>query len=348
MTTRHAALLAFLRKAGPARLLRLADDEISRARERREPAGRTLNLALQGGGALGAFTWGVLDRLQEEASVTIGAMSGASAGALNAAVYVTGLVNGGKDGAARALKAFWTEVSNAAALANLIFAPIMLGARRDAWQHAFRETAHFAKNPLQDLLPRHIDLDALRAPTAPRLFIAATNVLTARARIFTNEEITFDTLLASACIPTLHPTVLIDGIPYWDGGFSANPPVAPLLRTGAERTLLVRLLRSQSDTAPRDAQEIDTHLKTLLFSRPLEDELARIALSDPVGLGTLSEIDANQSALSARLTSHPTPHIVQSLFDQGRAAAQAYFAPERDAADVPAAADIPSPRRAVT
>lgn len=325
MTGRPSTLREFLQKAGPARLLRLAYLKTLRERTQIDRTRAQLNLALQGGGALGAFTWGVLDRLCEEPGLRVGAISGASAGALNGAVFITGLAKGGPQGAARALKAFWTEISNAAALANLILAPMMLGARQDAWQRAFRGAPALGVNALADILPRHVDFGALRALGAPRFYVSATNVLTTTPHIFTNETVSLDALLASACIPTLHPTVWIDGVPYWDGGFSANPAVAPLLHGGGDRTLLVRLLRATTATPPKDAVEIDTQIKTILFSRPLDDELARIARVDPASAARIDEIDATAYASSARLTSHPTPHLVQGLFADGRAAATAYF-----------------------
>lgn len=353
MTGRPSALREFLQMAGPARLLRLAYLKTLRERAQAERSRARLNLALQGGGALGAFTWGVLDRMCEEPGLRIGAISGASAGALNGAVFITGLIKGGPPRAARALKAFWTEISNAAALANLILAPMMLGARQDAWQHAFRNAPGLGVNALADILPRHVDFGAIRAPGAPRFYVSATNVLTTAPHIFTNETLSLDALLASACVPTLHPTVWVDGVPYWDGGFSANPAVAPLLHGGGDRTLLVRLLRAATATAPKDTVEIDTQIKTILFSRPLEEELARIARADPASFARIDEIDATAYASTARLTSHPTPHLVQGLFADGRAAAGTYFNGLRShaaAGDDAAAPDvgIPAEQRALS
>jgi len=334
--TRLEALRSFLAKRGPAELLRLAARKTRAERVHAAPAAQGVNLALQGGGALGAFTWGVLDRLNEEALWRVRAISGTSAGALNAAVYVTGLARAGRDGASQALKAFWSDVSHAATFAHFLATP------RAVWPMAL------SGNPLEEILARHVDIAALRSPRAPRLFLAATHVASATARIFTNEDVSLPALLASACIPTLHPTVIIDGEAYWDGGFSANPPLQPLMDTGAERTVLVRLIRSASDTLPRDAAQIDARIKMLLFARPLEDELARLA-AGPYRDHALDEIDATEHTSSARFTSAPTPRLVHELFEKGREAASDYFAAQRrlpHEADTPVSA-LAGPSRTV-
>lgn len=323
MPTHRKNLSAYLDHAGPARLLRLAYLKTIRELDRRNAKAVTVNLALQGGGALGAFTWGVLDRLSSERRLRIGAISGASAGALNAAVFASGHVNGGGASARRALKSFWTEVSNAAAFASFVFSPMLFGAQATLIERAFGDTARFSVNPLQDILARHVDIDALKTPDAPRLYISATNVLTGKPRIFANADLSIDVLLASACLPNIHPTVWIDDAPYWDGGFSANPPVAPLLDNEADNILLVRLIRAGADAAPQGAGDIDVYIKNMLFDRPLEEELKRISVAARASVG---EINLRDYAPDAHLASQPSRRLAASLYEKGREAAERYAA----------------------
>ncbi len=304
----------------PARLLRYAVLKTRRDLARKK--GLPFNLALQGGGALGAFTWGVLDRLLEEQSVRIHAISGASAGALNAAVLSTGLTAGGRAGARRALTAFWDEVSQAASFAQFLSTPLAVSGQKDLWMRTVGAHAGLAGNPLRDILSRHVSIDRLRSTGAPRLYVSATNVLTAKARIFTNADLSIDALLASACIPNLHPTVIVDDEPYWDGGFTANPPIAPLLSSDVGRTLLVRLIRPGADAAPRAPGAVDLYLKTLLFGRPLDYELARLARQ--TSTRRIYEIDAGAHELEADVMSEPTRRLVRALFARGRDAGNDY------------------------
>ena len=213
----------------------------SRNTARRDPL--PIDLALQGGGSHGAFTWGVLDRLLEEAWLPIIAISGTSAGAMNAAVLADGWTEGGADGARAALDEYWKRVSRAAALSplqrtpfdrvmgrwTLDTSPVFIAmdfmtcifSPYDLNPHGF--------NPLRDILAESIDFARLaRSPI--KLFVTATNVRTGRGRIFRNSEITADVLLASACLPTVFQAIEIDGEPYWDGGFAGNPTITPLVR----------------------------------------------------------------------------------------------------------------------
>lgn len=314
----------------PKRLVRLAYLKAAREIDRRTAKVKSLNLALQGGGALGAFTWGVLDRLSEERSLRVPAISGASAGALNAALYVSGLVRGGGPGAREALQAFWSDVADAVAAASFIFPP-MFSAQTEIWRQAFGDPGAYAVNPLRAILEKHVDIEALRAPSAPALFVSATHVTTARARIFTNAEMSVDVLLASACLPNIHPTVWIDGEPYWDGGLSANPALAPLAAHEANKTLLVRLLPSGAETPPKSGRDIDAYLKNFMFARPLDDELARIQHDPASGMGGLDIIDLSDHAPDARLDSRPSSSFVKGLFAKGRDAAGDYLGASRRA-----------------
>jgi NTE family protein len=202
-----------------------------------------IDFALQGGGSHGAFTWGALDRLLEEPWLQIDGISGTSAGAMNAAVLVEGHAKGGADAARSALEGFWRSVSRAALLSPLRrgFLDVLL----DRWtlDHSpvFVAMDMMARvfspydlnpggfNPLQQILAECIDFERLgRAPI--KLFVTATNVRTGQGRVFRNPEITPDVLLASACLPTLFQAVEIEGENYWDGGYSGNPTITPLVR----------------------------------------------------------------------------------------------------------------------
>ena len=251
-----------------------------------------IDLALQGGGSHGAFTWGVLDRLLEEPWLRIAGISGTSAGAMNAAVLADGWAQGEADGARAALEKFWRQVSRATAFSPLQRSPIdrLMG----RWTldtspgYVFmdlisRVLSPYALNPLDFNPLRRIlseNVDCERLTESPiKLFITATSVRTGRGRIFRNAEITADVLLASACLPTMFRAVEIDGEPYWDGGFTGNPTITPLIReTDAHDSILVQINpRERSDT-PRTAQDILNRLNEISFNSPLMKELRMIAL----------------------------------------------------------------------
>jgi len=202
-----------------------------------------VDLALQGGGSHGAFTWGVLDRLIEEPWLRIEAISGTSAGAMNAALVADGWTQGGAEGARAALETYWRRVSQAAAFSPLQRSPLdrLMGRWTLDTSPAYVAMDLMARvispydlnplglNPLRTILAESVDFGRLaRAPI--RLFITATNVRTGRGRIFRNAEITADVLLASACLPTMFQAIEIDGEPYWDGGYAGNPTLTPLIR----------------------------------------------------------------------------------------------------------------------
>jgi NTE family protein len=250
------------------------------------------DLALQGGGSHGAFTWGVLDRLLEEPWLRIAGISGTSAGAMNAAVLADGWVDGGAEGARAALEKFWQRVSRAAAFSPLQRSPLdrLLGRWTLDTSPAYvfmdlmsRVLSPYALNPL-DLNPlRRIlaeSIDFSRLATSPiKLFITATSVRTGRGRIFRNAEITAEVLLASACLPTMFRAIEIDGEPYWDGGFTGNPTITPLVReTDAHDSILVQINPRERSETPRTAADILNRLNEISFNSPLMKELRMIAL----------------------------------------------------------------------
>ncbi len=251
-----------------------------------------VDLALQGGGSHGAFTWGVLDRLIEEPWLRIEAISGTSAGAMNAALVADGWMQGGADGARAALEAYWRRVSKAAAFSPLQRSPLdrLMGRWTLDTSPAYVAMDLIARmvspytlnplgfNPLRAILEESIDFERLaRAPI--KLFITATSVRTGRGRIFRNAEITADTLLASACLPTMFQAIEIDGEPYWDGGYAGNPTLTPLIReSDAHDSILVQINPRERLDPPRTANEILNRLNEISFNSPLMKELRMIAL----------------------------------------------------------------------
>ncbi len=250
-----------------------------------------LNLALQGGGSHGAFTWGVLDRLLDEPSLEFNAVSGTSAGAMNAAALLSGLMQGGRREAQQSLEDFWQAVSNQGRFAPFRFAavqaalgglgidtgalPALLGSGLHLFSPYDLNPAGF--NPLRDIIRETIDVEAIaRSPIA--LYVTATHVGTGEARIFSNETFSADVLLASACLPTLFHAIDIDGEFYWDGGYTGNPSLMPLVReTGASDMLLVQTSPTLRYSIPQNAQQIASREKEISFNAPLIKELRLLA-----------------------------------------------------------------------
>jgi NTE family protein len=260
---------------------------------RRNARHKGINIALQGGGAHGAFTWGVLDRLFEDDRLWIEAISGTSAGAMNAVVAAQGMFEGGAEGARRRLATFWRAVSAAARGSPLRRAP--LAALIGDWSLktspaylAFDIAARLASpydinplglNPLRDVVAAQVDFGKVRACVDMGVFIAATNAETGLGRVFARDEITLDAVMASACLPYLFRAVEIDGAPYWDGGYSGNPPLMPFLETSPSNDLMiVQINPIRRDGAPRRAQDIQNRINEISFNSALLHELRTIHL----------------------------------------------------------------------
>ncbi len=252
---------------------------------------RRINLALQGGGAHGAFTWGVLDRLLSESRIEIEGVSGTSAGAMNAVVLAAGLVEGGKLGARARLDDFWRDVSRMDR-----YSPVQRGfwhwfvgeySMDNSPGIAFVETLSrtFSPyqvnplnfNPLKPIINGLVDFDALRATRKVKLFISATNVRTGRARIFENPEMSADVLMASSCLPHLFQAVEIGGEHYWDGGFMGNPAIYPLIY-GADccDVVLVQINPLVRQKLPRSARDIQNRINEISFNSSLMHEMRAI------------------------------------------------------------------------
>jgi NTE family protein len=256
----------------------------------REPI--LIDLALQGGGAHGAFTWGVLDRLLEEPWLQIDGISGTSAGAMNAAALAYGYLSGGNDGARAALEIFWRRVSQAGQLSPIRRGPldVILGRWTLDNSPAFVAMDMMSRlfspydlnpagwNPLRKILTEGVDFERV-AHSPIKLFITATNVATGRARVFRNGDLTPDVLIASACLPTMFQAIEIDGEAYWDGGYSGNPTITPLVRECASQdTIIVPINPVERKGTPRAASEILNRLNEVAFNAVLLKELRMIAL----------------------------------------------------------------------
>jgi NTE family protein len=319
-------------------------------------AGVDLNLALQGGGAHGAFTWGVLDRLLEDTRVNIRGVSGASAGAVNAVALVDGFAAGGRAGARAKLDAVWHSVIDKArwgALGTMSDRSAMMAF--DIMTRVFTpaQLNPFAVNPLREILLAQIDFRRVRRGAAPDLYVAATDVATGKARIFSRREMTAKALLASACLPQLMQPVRIAGRVYWDGGFSSNPPLWPLLEgAGPDETLLVLLDPRTEPSVPTTAPEIGARLSWLAFGQPLARELAAMERAQTTGAfgglfrrrlrrHRLSFIEAGDAVAGLGRATKLVPErkLVLRLKEAGRAAAAAWIAQRfdgrRDAACAP-------------
>ena len=232
----------------------------------------------------------MLDRLLEEPRLRFDGISGTSAGAMNAAVMASGLMQAGPEGARAALEAFWKRVSDAArrtpAAGNQIltgnwtldYSPVFVALEFAAQVFSPYDTSLGGPNPLTRILAESVDFTHLvDAPI--KLFVTATNVNTGRGRIFRNAELTPDVLLASACLPTMFQAVEIDGVPYWDGGYAGNPSMGPLIREcSASDTILVQINPIERPGTPRTAREIQSRLNEISFNATLLKEMKAAAL----------------------------------------------------------------------
>ena len=248
---------------------------------------RPINLALQGGGALGAFTWGVLDQMLLDGRIEIEGISGTSAGALNAVVLADGLIRGGPEEARGRLAEFWRAVSVNGRLSDLQRAVVerlfSFIPREGSWMGALSrfwspyDLNPLNINPLKDVIERFVDFEKIRLERRLELFITATDVTTGAARVFTRKELTPEVVMASACLPLLFRAVEIDGASYWDGGYSGNPAILPFLRaTATEDTLIVQLNPIERRKVPTRTREILSRVSEINFNASLLSELRAV------------------------------------------------------------------------
>jgi NTE family protein len=331
------------------------DDTVTRHQRGIPPRAneKPVNLALQGGGAHGAFTWGVLEKLLEDGRLTIEAMSATSAGAMNAVVAAYGLSIGGPDGAREKLEEFWRRISNAGQLcspvrsfpwehwlqgsgANSEFSPAFFVFQ--AMTHVFSpyQINPFNFNPLKDVLTEVVDFVRLaKCNKAPRLFLSATNVRTGKIKLFGNEAVSADVVLASACLPNLFHAVEIDGEHYWDGGFMGNPAIFPLIfNRGSKDVILVHINPIERKRLPRNAAEIFNRMNEISFNSSLMREMRAVAFvtkmiddnvldRDKYSRMFIHSIrdDAAMAELGVATKLNPDWHFLCRLRDSGRAKA---------------------------
>ena len=241
-----------------------------------------MNLALQGGGVHGAFTWGVLDRLLQENELRLEGVSGTSAGAMNAVVLAHGMAQGGHEGARAALQSFWLEVAARAPAPVPHLGPALApdGSAAFAWTRWLspQQMNPFDINPLRDILLAQVDFDRVRRASPVKLFIAATHANTGRLRLFRNAELTVEAVLASACLPRIHRAVEIRGEPFWDGAFAANPAVFPLVHECVTRDVAVVLLSPlELGPTPTSAAAIEQRSLEIAFQSTFLREMRMLA-----------------------------------------------------------------------
>ena len=319
---------------------------------------KRMSLALQGGGAHGAYTWGVIDRLMEEKRLEIEGVSGTSAGAMNAAVFADGMGRGGRDEARASLDRFWHNIADAGRYSP--FQPTPFDRLTKGWNldHSVTFLAFDAMsrlmspyqinplnfNPLRDVLVKSIDFKRLEGCRAVKLFISATNVRSGKVRVFKSGEMTPEVLLASACLPFLFQAVEIEGDPYWDGGYMGNPSIFPLIYDcTASDVMIVQVNPLSCDEVPRTANAIMNRMNEISFNSTLMREMRAISfVTDLVDEGKLDAgqyrrmnmhwIDAEAEMKGLGVSSKLNSNIdfLLHLKDIGRRAADAWLAANFD------------------
>lgn len=253
---------------------------------------RRVNLALQGGGAHGAFTWGVLDGFLADERVVVDGITGTSAGAVNAVLFADGMAEGGRKAARKRLASFWQAASRGGSLPaaqrqvldRLFSVTPFEGSLMEAWTSAVQryfspyDLNPFDINPLEGLINRFVDFDRLAAYEPLQVFVSATNVRTGKLTVFQRHSLTCKAVMASACLPNLFRAVEIDGVPYWDGGYMANPALFPLYRTTeAEDIVIVQLNPVVRNETPTSTRQISNRINEITFNSPLMGELRAAA-----------------------------------------------------------------------
>ncbi|MEL6517077.1 MAG: patatin-like phospholipase family protein [Pseudomonadota bacterium] len=337
-----------------------------------------INLALQGGGAHGAFTWGVLDRLLEDEGIEVAAISGTSAGALNGAAFKAGMIENGREGAKRNLDWFWGQVGAlndtrlADWMAEISPAPgIIAQALENSLPYSLADAATrvmspyaygpFYQNPLERIVKR-FHYESVCAHSGPALFISATNVRLGKIRVFSYEEITTDVMMASACLPTLFQAVEIDDATtgrreaFWDGGYTGNPALFPLFNSKLPRdVVVVNINPLERDEVPVTPQDILNRINEISFNSSLLRELraiqfVRSLIADGrIQTGSMKDVlvhmiadDALMTELSVATKLMPQPVVLHKLKQAGREAAAAFLEAHRDDLGKRPSVDLPA------
>ena len=311
---------------------------------------RTINLALQGGGAHGAFTWGVLDALLEDGRIAFEASTSASAGSMNAVVLAHGLTEGGPDGARQSLHDFWEKISSASgymhevgrAMFGMDITPVFAEVMFDAVSR-FTSPYHFNPlnyNPLRTVLEELVDFERLQRECALKLYLSATNVRTGKIRVFQDKDVSIDAVLASACLPHVFQAVEIDGEAYWDGGYMGNPPIYPVIyNSKSSDILIVHINPLERQEVPRDAASIMDRVNEISFNSSLMREMRAIAfVTDLIERKQIKgralrkmyihavEGDKVMGELGLSSKMNPEWSFLQNLRDEGIASARTWLA----------------------
>ena len=321
-----------------------------------QPQKKIINLALQGGGAHGAFTWGALEQLLLDGRVAFKTISGTSAGSMNAVVFAYGMLKGGPEKAIQMLEQFWRKISDSGRFGGFAASNSMdqfLGPMKMMASGAFAGFDVMSKyfspyqlnplglNPLKDILLNMIDFEALRHSDAINLHISATDVLKSKLKIFTGAAVTVDAVLASACLPQLFQAVMIDGNYYWDGGFMGNPSLFPLTECDATKDIMiVQIDPIFRESVPRTPDSIADRLNEISFNSPLLVELRGLHLVNTLmRQGHLTEQQCGlrelhlhmvgdekvMSALSLESKFNPDWNMLQQLREAGKAATKKWL-----------------------
>lgn len=331
---------------------------------------KTVNFALQGGGAHGAFVWGVLDQVLEDGRLAIEAVSATSAGAMNAVAMASGMAHGGAEAARESLHAFWYEVSRMD-MAYDLMSPLnqwIQALKLPPEYHPVHAVIHtlthtlppgllnpFHFNPLRSLLQRVVDFDRLNySPEAPQLFLNATNVRTGKIKVFQSPHLTAETVLASACLPPYFQAVEIDGEHYWDGGYLGNPAIFPLIyRKGSHDVIVVQVTAIRRDELPTSAADVLHRINEISFNSSLMREMRAIAFATrliddgELDSGKHSRMymhwignDQLMSQLGTATQFHPEWGLLCRLRDEGRSAARSWLARNFDRVGMASTVDL--------
>lgn len=333
---------------------------------------RRINIALQGGGAHGAFTWGVLDRLLEDETIEIAGISGTSAGALNGAALKSGLVEGGREGARKTLDWLWEQVGGVGDMrlahwmspmtpgpgdiSRAIESSLAYGVA-DTMSRVFSPYSYgpFYQNPLSRVVEK-FSFASVCVDKGPALFICATNVRSGKVKIFSGDDITTDAILASACLPTVFKAVEIGDDAFWDGGYTGNPALFPLFAPELPSDIvIVNINPLERDEVPMDAPGILNRINEISFNSSLLRELRaidfvqRLIADDKVSTDAMKKIrvhmiadDALMNELSVASKLVPTPQTLSALFDAGRRAADTFLQEDGKSIGRQSSVDLPA------
>ncbi len=331
---------------------------------------RKINLALQGGGAHGAFTWGVLDRLLEDETIEVAGISGTSAGAMNGAAYKSGWVRNGRAGAKESLDWLWGQMGavNDLRMPGWMKGMVPSAGAMSSWiaaSPAFRmgeaitqaispyAMGPFYMNPLRQIVEK-FEFGFVCSGQEPALFIGATNVRTGKIKVFSGDDVTADAILASACLPDIFQAVEIDGEAYWDGGYSGNPPFFPLYNPGLpDDIVVVNINPLYRPDIPMSSQDIHDRINEISFNSSLLRDLRaidfvqRLIADGAVEQGKMKNVlvhmisdDELMQQLSAATKMVPTPTVLAQLKEAGRAAADTFLAEHSQDLNVRSSCDL--------